>query len=36
MSNKPLIPEQPKPKCDVKEVLADKNKAKEQGKTVKK
>jgi len=36
MSKKDLIPEQPKPKAEVKDVLADKCKAVEQGKIVQK
>lgn len=34
MSKKDLIPEQPKPKCDVKDVLADKVKAVKQGEVI--
>jgi hypothetical protein len=36
MSKKELIPEQPKPKAEVKQVLADKTKCTEQGKIVQK
>ncbi len=36
MSKKELIPEQPKPKAEVKKVLADKIKSADQGKVVQK
>ena len=36
MNNKKLIPEQPKSKAEVKQILADKVKDVEQGKTVQK